>query len=375
MKTNPTYIHWTNDENYFFINPREENSLKNQNNDIFEQLKGHLFLYTSGTKAKKCIALSKKAFLHSAQSVNHHLQAHKKDKWLAALPLFHVGGLSILARSFLSQSPLFIMEGSWSPKKFLSHLEEHQITLTSLVPAQVYDLALHKIKAPDFLKAVVVGGGALHKNLYHFARSLNWPLLPSYGMTETSSQIATASINSLKVKNYPSLEVLKHCQIKICQEGKIAVKSPALFTGWMNAKTPNKFERPFHQGWFVSEDSGQLENSKLTVFDRDHMCKINGENVSLYELENTLMKILMDQKCALNCQLLHAPHPRTGSQIILASSNNDLHLLELIRKKFNIQVRPFEKIQNCYFIPSLPAGRLSKIQTLTLKRYLGFDIS
>ena len=212
MKTNPTHIHWTNDENYFFINPREENSFQNQNNDIFEQFKGHLFLHTSGTKSKKIIALSKKAFLHSAQSVNHHLQVQTEDKWLIALPLFHVGGLSILARSFLSESPCFVMKGSWSPKNFLCHLKEHHITLTSLVPAQVYDLVLQKIKAPDFLKAIVVGGGTLHKNLYKTARLMNWPLLPSYGMTEASSQIATANINSLKCKNDPPLEVLKHCQ-------------------------------------------------------------------------------------------------------------------------------------------------------------------
>ena len=143
----------------------------------------------------------------------------------------------------------------------------------------------------------------------------------------------------------------------------------------MDIKTPNKMERPFHQGWFISEDKGKLKDLHLTVFGRDCMCKINGENVSLYELENTLMKILIDRKCPLNYQLLHAPHPRTGSQIILASSDSDLLLLELIQKEFNTQVQPFEKIQNCYLVPSLPKGRLSKIQISNLKRYLGFDIS
>lgn len=373
MKINPTQIHWTNDENYFFVNPVEKTSL--YNNDFFDQFKGHLFLYTSGTKFKKCVALSKKAFLHSAKSVNHHLQVQKEDKWLISLPLFHVGGLSILARSFLSQSSYVIMKDRWSPKNFFSHLREHQITLTSLVPAQVYDLVSHKIKAPDFLKAIVVGGGVLHKNLYDSARTLNWPLLPSYGMTETSSQIATANIHSLKCKDYPPLEILKHCQIKICSGEKIAIKSSALLTGWWTSKNPNKIEKPFQKGWFITEDKGQLKTPFLKVFGRDDMCKINGENASLYELENILIKILIEQKLSSNYQLLNAPHPRAGNQIILATSENNLELLKYVRKEFNRQVRPFEKIQNSYVVPSLPKGNLSKIQILSLKKYLGFNIS
>lgn len=372
MKINPTNINWTNDENYFFINPIENT---NYNLDTFKQLKSHLFIHTSGTKLKKCIALSKKAFLHSAESVNNHLQVQKEDKWLISLPLFHVGGLSILARSFLSQSSYFIMRDRWSPKNFLSHLKKHQVTLTSLVPTQIYDLVSHNIKAPDYLRAIVVGGGALHKNLYNSARALHWPLLPSYGMTEASSQIATANIHSLTQNNYPHMEILKHCQIKIFPEDKIAIKSSALLTGWLSAEKPNTIERPFHEGWFITEDKGRLEGSVLKVFGRDYMCKINGESVSLYELENILLKILIDQKCSSNYQLLHAPHPRTGSQIILVSSENNIELLSRIRKAFNIQVRPFEKIQNCYLVPVLPKGHLSKIQILNLKKYLGFNIS
>ena len=373
MKINPTHINWTNDENYFFINPVENSNYHNSN--IFKQFKGHLFIHTSGTKLKKCVALSKKAFLHSAESVNHHLQVQKEDRWLISLPLFHVGGLSILARSFLSQSPCFIMKSHWSSKNFLSHLKEHQVTLTSLVPTQVYDLVSQKIKAPDFLKAVVVGGGILHKNLYDSARALHWPLLPSYGMTEASSQIATANIHSLKQKNYPHLEVLKHCQIKIFPGNKIAIKSPALLSGWLTAENSDTIESPFHQGWFITEDRGQLEGSALKILGRDHMCKINGESVSLYELENTLIQVLIGQKCPPNYQLLHAPHPRTGSQIILVTSENNIELLSHIRKEFNTQVRPFEKIQNCYLVPSLPKGHLLKIQISNLKKYLGFNIS
>ena len=75
------------------------------------------------------------------------------------MPTFHVAGLSILARSYLSGGACFSYGKKWNAEDFLLFLKEHKITLSSLVPAQVYDLVKAQIKAPSHLRAVVVGGG------------------------------------------------------------------------------------------------------------------------------------------------------------------------------------------------------------------------
>ena len=64
---------------------------------------------------------------------------------------------------------------------------------SSLVPAQVLDLVRAGLRPPPVLRAIVVGGGAISAELYRDARALGWPVLPSYGMTECCSQIATAT--------------------------------------------------------------------------------------------------------------------------------------------------------------------------------------
>jgi len=62
----------------------------------------HVFILSSGTTSKKSIdsfAISKRALLENARSVNKRFGITNKDKWLASLSPFHIGGLSIFARA------------------------------------------------------------------------------------------------------------------------------------------------------------------------------------------------------------------------------------------------------------------------------------
>ena len=74
-----------------------------------EQKSGVIWLKTSGTEMSqqgehKLVALKKEAILHAAKSVNEFFNLNKKDKWLNTLPHFHIGGIAIYARSYLSGS-------------------------------------------------------------------------------------------------------------------------------------------------------------------------------------------------------------------------------------------------------------------------------
>jgi O-succinylbenzoic acid--CoA ligase len=130
---------------------------------------------TSGSTADsplriKWTALSKKAILASAEAVNTFLSSDHRDIWGASLPSFHVGGLGIWARGFLSRAQVIdtysLMNGIWDPVQFTELIQRFAITLTSLVPTQVYDIAKMGIKAPSSLRGVVIGGGVLQQPIY-----------------------------------------------------------------------------------------------------------------------------------------------------------------------------------------------------------------
>src|SRR5690349_2632783 len=115
-------IDWTSAESHVLLNPRMPREEEMRLRSFVTDLPGHLWLSTSGTTgALKLTALSKQAMLASAAAVNRHLQSNAKDVWYCVLPLFHVGGLGILARAFLSGAS--VTRSNWDAREFAANRE------------------------------------------------------------------------------------------------------------------------------------------------------------------------------------------------------------------------------------------------------------
>ena len=372
---NSLEINWKSEDSYLLFNDRHgKKKLFTSYIPQLPHLKSHVWLATSGRVYQKWVALSKKALLTSAEAVNQHLDVTSKDRWALPLPLFHVGGLSILARAYLSRGACFTYNERWSAETFLAFLKKHKITLSSLVPTQVYDLVKARLSCPPSVRAIVVGGENLSQSLYKAARELNWPLLPSYGLTECSSQVATAEINSLDKKEYPSLRILPHVQTKMVQ-GEIVVKSKSLMSGFVPLLPSFKgeFQDPKKEAWFFTGDKGQLQGNFLQMKNSNQI-KILGEKINLKNLEEALMDIVL-KKSQVNgrCFLLPVPSEREGFQLALVSDVFDRQALSELIKEFNEQVSPFEKIQQFYFVSELPLTGISKVSKPALLKILGFS--
>lgn len=374
-KINPLEMNWKSEDSYLLFNDRHgKKKLFTSYIPHLPPLKSHVWLTTSGRIYQKWVALSKKALLTSAEAVNQHLDVTSKDRWALPLPLFHVGGLSILARAYLSGSACFTYSKKWSAKTFLAFLKKHKITLSSLIPTQVYDLVKAQFPCPPSVRAIVVGGENLSQSLYRAARELNWPLLPSYGLTECSSQVATAEINSLDKKEFPPMEILPHVQIKIVKN-EIAIRSKSLMSGFvpLQPSFKSKFQDSKEEAWYFTGDKGELQGNFLQVKNSNQI-KILGEKVNLKNLEEALMDIVLKKsQVSGRCFLLPVPSEREGFQISLVADVFDRQALSELIKEFNEQVSPFERIQQFYFVPELPLTGISKVSKQALLKILGFS--
>lgn len=353
-------IDWTSKESHVFANERAS-FLHHPSDWIgFEDYPAHMWLATSGTSAHdasliKWVALSKQAFLESASAVNHHLESDASDRWLNPLPLFHVGGLAIYARAFLSGAKVERLDlPKWSCVQFVEKVDESQATLASLVPAQVFDLVTLKLAAPSSLRAVLVGGGALQGHLYEAASDLGWKLLPTYGMTECASSVATAHLGAT------DLHILPHIQCSVSQEGLLQIQSKSLLTGYLEiAGDKFTWRDPKSGGVFTTEDRCVLDGNILRFSGRIHdWIKIGGENVSLYHLEQQFEKC-KPQGC--DVVLLAAQDERLGAVIVVAALQKDAELMESIIEGFNQSVMPYEKIRKVHFVEKIPRNALGKV--------------
>lgn len=337
--------------------------------DRFAQ-ESHLWIPSSGSSAKdlrsvKLIALSKQAFLVAARAANEHLDSNAQDVWINPLPSFHVGGLSIYARAHLSGASVVPYLQPWNAMSFFHSLQQSKATLTSLVPTQVFDLVEQKIKSPSHLRAIVVGGGALALDLYEKALELGWPVLPSFGMTEACSQIATAPLESLKTKN-PSLKVLSHLKVQTTEEGKLKLQGDSLLTGYAQWKEDEaQWIDPKESGWLITEDKVSLEKNYLKPLGREQQyIKILGEGVSLFRLQEIFEQVVRseDPECWSAYALLAVPHQRKENELVVAHAASNPGKMSEIIKKYNSLVLSIEKVERIFSVKQIPRSDLGKIK-------------
>jgi o-succinylbenzoate---CoA ligase len=352
-------IDWESHSTEIFLNPRIPSSQRETLLSFLNEtsLKGHIWLATSGTTGKiKCAALSKHAFLLSANAVNQHIGIENNDVWLHTLPDFHVGGLGIWARSHLSLARVVKLP-KWDAGQFQKKAFSESATLTALVPAQVYDLVQCGLQAPSSLRAVIVGGGAIVKPLYDQALSLGWKLLPSYGMTECASQVAT-----VKPGDFDSYQLLSHIQGKFDDNQTLWIRSDSLLTIYAISNGSGiEMVDPKVSGWFQTGDKGFFQNGKLRITGREgDFIKINGENVNLHHLQKVAETVMEELQLNQKVLIHPIPHQRSGFRIHLLMEGNG-NTYDLIRL-FNLKVMPYERIQKVHCLSQFPRTALGKIQ-------------
>lgn len=362
-------------KSHFFYNPRlSESELKILDSLKLPELTAHIWLTSSGTTQGpevKLVALSKSAFLIAAASSNRHLEVTAHDTWYKNLPDFHVGGLSILARAHLSKSKViddYSFGAKWDAIAFGNRIIEVRATLISLVPTQIYDLVQAKIVAPSCVRAVLVGGSALSPELFVKAREFGWPLLPTYGMTEACSQIATAPLQTLKRSQFPEAIVLDHIESRTTSERLLEIKSEALFTCLAYAGPQGlRTEDPKVDGWYRTTDRADLDIScelsgrkTLRFLGRtSDLVKVNGELVSLPKLQ-----------ARLNCDdsvVFAKEDSRSGSRLCIATTSKEYQEFESVIVRLNHALAPFERLISLYFVEELPRTPLGKIKIQKLK--------
>lgn len=252
-------------------------------------------IYTSGTTGfPKGVIHTYGNHWWSAIGSVLNLGLSQQDKWLAVLPFFHVGGLSIFIRSTIYGMPVYVLE-HFDEVKVQHAIMERGVTVMSVVTVMLQRLVkqLGNKTYPNSFRCMLLGGGPAPMSLLEASKEKQIPVFQSYGMTETSSQIATLGPNDALEKLGSAGKPLMPAQLKIKQPqadgiGEIIVKGPMVTTGYYNR--PKENETTFQQGWLATGDLGYLdEDGYLYVVDRRTDLIISGgENIYPTEIEGVL---------------------------------------------------------------------------------------
>jgi O-succinylbenzoic acid--CoA ligase len=238
------------------VQPTRVATLGNETNipGAFVETGDAVVVATSGTTGQpKAVVLTLDAVVASAQATSRRLGVTSSDKWLACLPPSHVGGLSVILRSILTDTPLIAVP-AFSVEEY-DEAARDGATLVSLVST-----ALQRVDSTKF-RTIVLGGARPPQD-----RPTN--TVTTYGMTETGSGVVYDGVP------------LENVEIEI-RDSIIYIKAPMLMRGYRNGASPLT-----HDGWLRTGDIGTFDNGRLTVEGREgDLIITGGENVWPEEVE------------------------------------------------------------------------------------------
>jgi O-succinylbenzoic acid--CoA ligase len=152
---------------------------------------------------------------------------------------------------------------------------------------------------PATLRVVLLGGAATPPDLIDACIQHGIPAAPTYGLTETASQVATLRPTELARKPRSSGRPLPATDIRIAREsdmsatdepGEIEVRGPTVFAGYLgDAANQGALTE---DGWLRTGDIGYLDDDGfLYVVDRrDDLIVSGGENIYPAEVERVLLQ-------------------------------------------------------------------------------------
>jgi len=341
---------------------------------------------TSGSTGRaKLVRLSTQALVAAAEASAERLLWMQDDAWLLSLSLCHIGGLSIVTRCLLARRPVIMADPRGGPAELVRLVHRYRVTMISLVSTQ-----LHRLLAGDYslagakLRVLLLGGMHADPWLVGAARTNGIPVLTTYGMTETASQVATQQLCDLRSLIGPCHDVgppLSRVELKLVND-EIVVRGPMLFDGYVgdvrSSGTLMAQESvsgimssgpKMRDGWFHTGDWGRLDQrGRLTVIGRSADRIItSGENVAPAEVERVLEALpAIERACVFGI-----PDPIRGERVAAALIIRESCSLDPadFEREINRRLASFKRPRKLAIVPEFvvtATGKLDRPATARL---------
>ncbi|WP_323676360.1 class I adenylate-forming enzyme family protein [Halorubellus sp. PRR65] len=281
-------------------------------------------LFTSGsTGDPKAVRLTVGNLLSSATASAFRLGVARGDRWLSPLPTYHMGGLAPIVRCALYGSTV-VLQREFDVDATASALAESDATGVSLVPTALRRLVDADWTPPGSLRFVLLGGAAADRDLLARCESNDVPVYPTYGMTETASQIATATPEQAFADPDTVGQPLVNTTVAVVapdgstcppgEEGELVVSGPTVTPGYLDAGDPEPVrDGAFSERGFRTGDRGYRDDDGLLyVTGRvDDMIVTGGENVQPVVVEDALRTLDAVEDAAV----VGLPDPEWGERV------------------------------------------------------------
>jgi O-succinylbenzoic acid--CoA ligase len=283
--------------------------------------------FTSGTTGRpKAVCLTAANLAASAAASAFRLGLHTDDRWHVALPMYHMGGLAPVYRSVLYGTSVLVEDtrDGFDPERTLDVLASNGATCTSLVPTmlrRLLDAGGDGNPFPESLRFVLLGGAPAPESLLAECAERGVPACPTYGMTETASQIATAAPREAREHPGAVGNPLLFTEVTVVGEdgravdrgetGELVVAGPTLTPGYYG-ETASTREQFCSFGFRTGDVGYRDDGGRLYVLNRvDDRIVTGGENVDPGEV----LEVVTDAPGVTDAAVVGIPDEEWGERV------------------------------------------------------------
>jgi len=351
------------------------------------------YLFTSGSTGEPSLIPLRYSQLKAATENSHQFIAlGRAPMWGLPLGFHHIGGLSALLKSLISGGAVSLSQGAnyelWN--RWIS--EDTSCRIISMVPTQLHKWLHHNstnditITPTQHFGYILLGGGPSNPLDVQKAKDLGWPVMLSYGMTETFAHISKVEADRLDLSLYMDVSnsiPVGHLDSQHSlamrfdgQEHIIWLKGPQIMGP--DARCPELVNRFDEQGWFCTGDIGELDLQGRLIIHARRSDRIvsGGENVSPIRVQQTLLK----HPSIFDAHILGIPDQNWGQKVVailqLSDEQQDIvsadskHLHSVIIDYCKNELPPSHVPKKIHFVSSIPRTTLGKIKWVELQKIL-----
>ncbi|WP_254862587.1 class I adenylate-forming enzyme family protein [Halovivax gelatinilyticus] len=335
-----------------------------------------LICFTSGTSGRpKGVKLTVSNLLESANASAYRLGVDPSDRWLVPLPMHHMGGFAPVIRSARYGTAVVPLRSS-EPDRIAGAVSTYACTGISLVPTMLRRLIDLGWEPPDSLRFVLVGGAPTPPALVERALGAGVPIYPTYGATETSSQVATATPSQVSTSPDTVGQPLVGTTVRIVDDegspvepggtGELLVGGPTVSSGYLDA---TQTDRSFADGWFVTGDLGHRDDAgRLWVTGRrSDRIVTGGETVDPAEVR----RVLCDHPAVIDAAVVGLPDETWGERVGAVVVVDDRSLsAESVRSFCRDRLATAKRPRTIAFVDDLPRTHSGTIDRDAVRRRL-----
>jgi O-succinylbenzoic acid--CoA ligase len=319
-------------------------------------------LFTSGTTGTpKAVALTATNLAVSGAASAFKLGVLPEDRWYDPLPMYHMGGLAPVYRAVLYGTSVIVESGEgFDPDRTLDAMAATEATCVSMVPTMLKRILGTREGNPfsDSLRFVLLGGAKAPRSLLAECHDRGVPVAPTYGMTETSSQIATATPSEAREAVGTVGTPLVFTDVTVVGEdkrpldpgetGEIVVSGPTVSAGYYGDVASTR--ESFCSHGFQTGDVGYRDEAgRLFVLNRaDDRIVSGGENVDPGEVLDAIRSNPMVDDAAV----MGVPDEEWGERVaaVVVGDVGESELLEFLDGR----LAGFKKPKAVVFVDALP---------------------